>query len=66
MTIRTATAESKGAIHEGRVHLRTGSGAFDGAYSFEQRLRRTGGGATPEELLGAPMPGASRWLGGGT
>lgn len=56
MTIRTATAEWKGAIHEGRGHLRTGSGAFDGAYSFNSRFG-DGGGANPEELLGAAHAG---------
>lgn len=56
MTIRTATAEWKGGIHEGRGHLRTGSGAFDGAYSFNSRFG-DGGGANPEELLGAAHAG---------
>ena len=56
MTIRTATAEWQGTIHEGHGRMRTGSGAFDGAYSFNSRFG-DGGGANPEELLGAAHAG---------
>jgi osmotically inducible protein OsmC len=56
MTIRTASAEWQGTIHEGHGHMRTGSGAFDGAYSYNSRFG-DGGGANPEELLGAAHAG---------
>jgi osmotically inducible protein OsmC len=56
MTIRRSTAEWQGTIHEGHGHLRTDSGTFDAAYSFNSRFG-DGGGANPEELLGAAHAG---------
>jgi lipoyl-dependent peroxiredoxin len=56
MTIRKSSAEWQGTIHEGHGHMRLGSGAYDGAYSYNSRFG-DGGGANPEELLGAAHAG---------
>ena len=61
MAIRTADAEWRGNLAQGSGHMRLGSGAFDGPYDFRSRMGE-GKGTNPEEVLGAAMPDASRWL----
>ena len=56
MAIRTSTAEWQGNLKEGRGHMRAGSGAFDGPYSFNSRFA-DGGGTNPEELIAAAHAG---------
>jgi osmotically inducible protein OsmC len=50
--IRTADAEWKGNLKEGRGKMKIGSGAFEGQYSFKSRFE-TGTGTNPEELIAA-------------
>lgn len=56
MAVRTANAEWQGQIQDGQGHMRFGSGAFDGAYSFASRFEE-GEGTNPEELIGAAHAG---------
>ncbi len=53
---RQATAEWKGDLKGGSGHVKTGSGAYDGNYSFTTRFEDKPG-ANPEELLGAAHAG---------
>ena len=53
---RQAEAEWKGDLKGGSGHVKTGSGGYDGNYSFATRLEN-GAGANPEELLGAAHAG---------
>jgi osmotically inducible protein OsmC len=53
---RTATARWEGELKAGRGHLRLGSGAFEGGYSFGTRFE-TSPGTNPEELIGAALAG---------
>lgn len=58
MPVRKAEAEWKGNLTEGKGHLKLGSGAFEGEYSFASRFNEEGTAATnPEELLGASHAG---------
>ena len=52
MITRKADARWTGELKTGSGHLRLGSGAFEGKYSFTTRFEGTPG-ANPEELLGA-------------
>jgi lipoyl-dependent peroxiredoxin len=56
MATRTADADWKGDLKEGKGHMRFGSGAFDGAFDFRSRMEN-GAGTNPEELLGAAHAG---------
>lgn len=56
MFIRTAQARWNGDLRTGSGHMRFGSGAFDGAYSFDSRFG-DGKGTNPEELIGAAHAG---------
>ena len=56
MPIRTSDAEWKGTLKEGQGHMRLGSQAFEGRYSFASRFE-DGGGTNPEELVGAAHAG---------
>jgi lipoyl-dependent peroxiredoxin len=56
MATRTADAEWNGTLKEGKGRMRTGSGAFEGAYSFSSRFEE-GAGTNPEELIGAAHAG---------
>jgi osmotically inducible protein OsmC len=56
MTVRTADAEWRGALKDGSGHIRTGSGAVDGDYSFPSRFEN-GKGTNPEELIAAAHAG---------
>jgi osmotically inducible protein OsmC len=53
---RQATAEWKGDLKGGSGHVKTGSGGYEGNYSFTTRFEN-GAGANPEELLGAAHAG---------
>ncbi len=58
MPVRKAEAEWKGNLTEGKGHLKLGSGAFEGEYSFTSRFNEEGTAATnPEELIGAAHAG---------
>jgi lipoyl-dependent peroxiredoxin len=56
MAVRKAEAEWKGSLREGEGHLKLGSGAFDGKYSFKTRFEDAPG-TNPEELIGAAHAG---------
>ncbi len=56
MPARKSEAEWKGSIKEGKGHMRLGSGAFDGEYSFVSRFE-SGSGTNPEELIAAAHAG---------
>ena len=56
MAARQATAEWKGDLKGGSGHVKTGSGGYEGNYSFTTRFEN-GAGANPEELLGAAHAG---------
>lgn len=55
MPIRSATAEWRGALRDGRGDVTTESGALESAYSFDSRFGGGGDADTtnPEELLAA-------------
>jgi lipoyl-dependent peroxiredoxin len=53
---RQAIAEWKGDLKSGSGHVKTGSGAYEGNYSFTTRFEDKPG-ANPEELLGAAHAG---------
>lgn len=57
MPTRTADAEWQGNLQEGQGHMRLGSGAFEGNYSFRSRMGDGAGGTNPEELIGAAHAG---------
>ena len=57
MAIRTADAEWQGNLQSGQGHMRLGSGAFEGNYSFRSRMGDGSGGTNPEELIGAAHAG---------
>jgi osmotically inducible protein OsmC len=56
MVDRTAEAEWKGGLQDGSGHMKFGSGAFDGAYSYNSRFMQ-GQGTNPEELIAAAHAG---------
>lgn len=56
MPVRTAKAEWKGNLKEGKGTMSLGSGAYEGAYSFGSRFEEAPG-ANPEELIGAAHAG---------
>jgi osmotically inducible protein OsmC len=56
MPIRNAEAEWTGSLIDGSGHMKLGSGAFDGPYSFRSRMQE-GPGTNPEELIGAAHAG---------
>jgi lipoyl-dependent peroxiredoxin len=56
MPARTAEAEWNGNLKEGKGQMKLGSGAFQGAYSFQSRFEE-GAGTNPEELIGAAHAG---------
>lgn len=57
MPTRTADAEWRGNLQEGQGHMRLGSGAFEGNYSFRSRMGDDTTGTNPEELIGAAHAG---------
>jgi len=56
MAVRSAEAEWDGGLQDGTGRMRLGSGAFEGAYSFNSRFAE-GKGTNPEELIGAAHAG---------
>jgi osmotically inducible protein OsmC len=56
MPKRTAEARWNGSLQEGDGTMRFGSGAYEGAYSFQSRFEE-GEGTNPEELIGAAHAG---------
>lgn len=57
MAIRSASAEWKGNLREGEGHVKLGSGAFEGSYSFRSRFGDDVAHTNPEELIGAAHAG---------
>ncbi len=57
MPVRTAEAEWKGNLTEGKGNIKLGSGAFEGSYSFASRFEEGKAGTNPEELIGAAHAG---------
>ena len=65
MAVRTSEAEWKGNLLNGRGTMKLGSGAYEGAYSFQSRFEE-GTGTNPEELIAAAHAGCfSMALSGG-
>ena len=56
MAIRNASANWQGGLKEGKGKMALGSGAFEGAYSFNTRMGDEPG-TNPEELIGAALAG---------
>jgi lipoyl-dependent peroxiredoxin len=56
MPVRTAEAEWKGDLPKGSGKMKTGTGSFDGAYSFGTRFEEVPG-TNPEELIAAAHAG---------
>lgn len=56
MPDRTANAVWEGTLQEGKGSMKLGTGAFEGAYSFQSRFE-DGTGTNPEELIGAAHAG---------
>jgi osmotically inducible protein OsmC len=56
MAVRTAKAEWKGTLNEGRGTLESETGAVTGQYSFASRFE-DGTGTNPEELVAAAHAG---------
>ena len=56
MPIRHAQAQWQGTLKDGAGTLKLESGAFEGPYTWADRFA-DGGGANPEELLGAAHAG---------
>ena len=56
MALRTAKATWNGTLKEGKGSMELGSGAFEGAFSFDTRMGDAAG-TNPEELIGAALAG---------
>jgi osmotically inducible protein OsmC len=56
MPVRNAEAEWKGGLVQGSGHMKLGTGAYDGPFSFKSRME-SGPGTNPEELIGAAHAG---------
>ena len=56
MAVRNAEAEWSGGLMTGSGHMKLGSGAFDGPFSFKTRMEE-GVGTNPEELIAAAHAG---------
>jgi osmotically inducible protein OsmC len=56
MPSRSAEAVWNGDLMEGNGRMSSGSGAFEGPYSFKSRMEE-GPGTNPEELIGAAHAG---------
>jgi osmotically inducible protein OsmC len=57
MAARTANATWEGSTTEGSGEMALGSGAFQGAYSFDSRFGEGESGTNPEELIAAAHAG---------
>jgi osmotically inducible protein OsmC len=56
MAVRNAKATWQGGLKDGKGTMALGSGAFEGAFSFNTRMGDEPG-TNPEELLGAALAG---------
>ena len=56
MPVHHAEASWEGKLREGRGHMRLGSGAWEGPFSFRSRFEERQG-TNPEELIGAAHAG---------
>ena len=56
MPVRNAEAEWRGNLLEGSGHMKLGTGAYDGPFSFKSRME-DGAGTNPEELIAAAHAG---------
>lgn len=56
MPVRTADAEWRGNLRQGRGTMRFGSGAYEGEFTYVSRFEE-GRGTNPEELIGAAHAG---------
>ena len=56
MPKRTANARWEGSLQDGQGTMRLGTGAYEGAYSFQSRFEE-GDGTNPEELIAAAHAG---------
>lgn len=56
MTVRNATATWSGTLKEGNGLMKSGSGHFEGAFTFASRFEE-GKGTNPEEMIGAAHAG---------
>ena len=56
MPVRSAEAQWNGNLREGNGTMKTGSGAYNGAYSFGSRFE-SAQGSNPEELIAAAHAG---------
>jgi osmotically inducible protein OsmC len=56
MPTRNAEVHWQGGSRDGKGHIRLGSGAFEGSYSFSSRMEN-GAGTNPEELVCAALAG---------
>lgn len=54
---RTSEAQWTGSITEGKGNIKLGSGAFEGAYSFNSRFGDDTKATNPEELIAAAHAG---------
>ena len=54
--VRQAEARWNGDLKQGKGEMKLGSGAYQGAYSFQSRFE-SGTGTNPEELIGAAHAG---------
>ena len=54
---RSSDAKWQGSITEGKGHLKLGSGAFEGPYSFNSRFGDDTVATNPEELIAAAHAG---------
>jgi osmotically inducible protein OsmC len=54
---RKAEAKWEGGIKDGKGNLKLGSGAFEGAYSFDSRFGDDQTATNPEELIAAALAG---------
>jgi lipoyl-dependent peroxiredoxin len=54
---RSSEAKWEGSIKEGKGNIRLGSGAFEGAYSFNSRFGDDKVATNPEELIAAAHAG---------
>ena len=56
MPVRKAEAQWNGSLLEGNGHMKMGTGAYDGPFSFKSRMEN-GEGTNPEELIAAAHAG---------
>lgn len=56
MPIRSAEATWQGTLREGKGHLKLGSGAWEGPYTYRMRFEDEPG-TNPEELIAAAHAG---------